>query len=1219
MASPKNTNQGIDANPFIDSGVPDPLGLAPPTKPVQIQLSNQDGFGGKTASTEVALDRAAAETGMFPALGASFNSGDNWLNTTYKRYEREQIAPLPDKFYDADKFLQKNRQLIPQIYDTKFKLANNEAEAEAILSDMGQELRDQDMLQRRSKTHPIGTFTIQALTGIIDLDTPLAFISGGVAKAGKLGKLTTGALSGGASQAAAAGISYEAGTTGDWTMIPSAGLSGMVFGLAGASLSRKAGQAVDAVGAPRKPGEAGFITEKSLTAEEYANAAVSKTKDEFYEFTERGKVFEDRDIRSEVHVHDDVYGARRAADTELLAESAPATDGAKAPRAFKIEDLELRPDSVGENDHLPGFGPQGSVGAKNVATNPLDSITNSRSRQIISDATVWERSSGIPEDYADAYAGMAAKGEAGDFVAKQAYRFHETVVATGLATDFDRLWRSGSVVARRVAYDLMENASGILRNNRTASALQHHYEKALTGSFLPAYDTSFNLYARDTGRSWYEPITNSSLKHEFNSLVVQELNGRAFDPPGTVRPVHPAVKSAADAHDRWSALDIDIGKGRAGEGSIKGYENLKAYSGYMPQKWGSEKIEALIRTGRKPAEISAAIAETYRMQHAGMRPADAALWADAVVRRARSTGRGADTSLIGMLQSDGRGFLEDMLKANNMPAKEVDGLLARLTGAAEERGQAGHTKGRIDVDMRYTASNGIRMLDLFDTDLVRSVSRRARGTAGNAALARKGILSKMDRADIKEAILQEQAARGPSHSGARNAKEKVDDLIHEDKHLTPEDIDNLFSYFDAGPIGGGLSPMVSNIKKLTNLALLNGLGLTQMGETGAMMASVGIERWWDHAGSALKRSANDPKSVLVDELKHMNVLVPEDRLFRDDLNLDMSVKGTAQSELAMQVNNVLSTGQRIQGYVSGFYQVRNFQQRVAVTSAADKIMTNMKGLRYDLTNVRAADIGLDDKTFASIKKYVDNGTVEFKDGNLHKLNFDKWDPRTVEDFSLSLNRHVNQVVQKAMIGEGNILFHTDGIAAMFFHLKSFPLLALEKQTLRHLRIADNESLVTVFAGLATAATAYAAKQAISGNTQNLDSKKIALGAIGYSNMTGWLPMWSDPVMAMLGLNSMKFNSYAQGIDNNVMGIPAALTTMNRMANIPGAIGHIATGNMSNNDIRALQTTPLIGNAYGISAILNSMKIDHSKRKTVTPEPDVQDQNAQMPKVTEYAQ
>jgi hypothetical protein len=46
--------------------------------------------------------------------------------------------------------------------------------------------------------------------------------------------------------------------------------------------------------------------------------------------------------------------------------------------------------------------------------------------------------------------------------------------------------------------------------------------------------------------------------------------------------------------------------------------------------------------------------------------------------------------------------------------------------------------------------------------------------------------------------------------------------------------------------------------------------------------------------------------------------------------------------------------------------------------------------------------------------------------------------------------------------------------------------------------------------------------------------------------------------------------------------------------------NVATGNYTNNDVRALQTTPLIGNLYGFSAVLNSMKHDRKKPKSEEP-------------------
>jgi hypothetical protein len=1137
-----------------------------------------DTVGGKVASNEARLNVEADETGFIDATAAAFTSGGNMFVRAYKRLEREALSPAPDINFDVEAFIKAKKGVIPQHLEHKVRLADSEFEANLVVQDMLKELKDQDMLSRRTG---VSTFVAQALAGIVDLDTPFSLGLGVTFKGGmaatKWGRYATGvsrgALIGGASLAAGEGISVEASTTGDWTSIPAAGLAGMAFGGAFGAFGNSA---------------------KRLTPEDAANNAIRKTAEEFDDFAASGRKMEERDIRAERHTHEDVYQTNRIADEKLLEKLEPkvtTVDADAKPKVFSIDDLEpTRPDSVGEIPYT-GNALGSSVGARQL--NPqgsVNNITNSRSSSMVRDATTWAVASGVPTDYFSKAGNLGTKGTVGDFIERQANRFHDAVVATGIATDFDRLFRSGSVVAQKLAYDTAESAAGIVRNNRSASMLKEHNEKQLLGAFLLAYEDAFNLHARGRGAGWYDRLTDSSLRKDFNRELALELNARMYDPPGTQRSISDAVSKAADAMDQWSALEIEIGRGRPGETAVKGYDKLQAQSGYMPQRWSSKNMEDMIRAGRTEKEIIAAIAETYRRMHAGMSASDALLYAGAVTKRARAIGQGIDTNLIGMLQQDGRDFVEDMLRRNGVSAKDASDVIDRLTSNAAVRGQAGQTKGRIDVDMRVVASNGIALIDLFDTDFVQIISRRSRGTAGAAALARKGIASRTDRLDIIQAILDEQAARGPSKKTGTSARDKLADAIDEDKPLTREDLEHYFSYFDGGPVAGGLSPAYANMKKLTNLALLNGLGLTQLAETGAMIASVGIQRWWEHSGAALKSAINDPKSALVRELKHINVLLPEDRLFRPDLNIEMDRVGTAQSELAARVSGVLNQGQRIQGITSGFYAVRNIQQRIAVTSAADKIMTNMKGLANDMSSMRAEDWGLDPATFARVKGYVDNGTVEFLDGSLHKLNFDKWAPEDVEDFALTLNRAVHQMVQKTMIGEDSLLFHRDGIAALFFHLKSFPMLAMEKQMLRHLKMADGEATASVLYGLATAGTAYAMKQALAGNTENAsDPIKVAKGAFGMSNMTGWIPMWSDPIANMLGINSLKFNEYARGIDNNVMAVPAALTTLNRMANIPGAVQHMLRGEYSNNDVRALQSTPIIGNAYGFTALFNSLK------------------------------
>jgi hypothetical protein len=86
-------------------------------------------------------------------------------------------------------------------------------------------------------------------------------------------------------------------------------------------------------------------------------------------------------------------------------------------------------------------------------------------------------------------------------------------------------------------------------------------------------------------------------------------------------------------------------------------------------------------------------------------------------------------------------------------------------------------------------------------------------------------------------------------------------------------------------------------------------------------------------------------------------------------------------------------------------------------------------------------------------------------------------------------------------------------------------------------------------------------------------------------------MWADPVTGMLGLDALKIGAFggSRGQAGDILSTPASLSAVNSLMNIPAVAGHALTGNLSNNDVRALQATPIIGKAYGITYLLNQLK------------------------------
>lgn len=735
--------------------------------------------------------------------------------------------------------------------------------------------------------------------------------------------------------------------------------------------------------------------------------------------------------------------------------------------------------------------------------------------------------------------------------------------AAPLRTDFDRLMSGGSRIESALAFNLLESAEGRIRNNRSATMLAETYEQRLSSHSLPVLDGAFTDWAkaRDMGvLDKHAPDARATFDRE----IALELEARFHEGRGVTSDA--AIKTAADAVDRNMADAIPVAKGRDGEASVSGFEDMQAKSGFFRHMWSGSSIRKAMAKGHSSKKIEALLDAGFRKSNPHMDPAHTLMVSKAVMRRAMAKEDGIDTNMLNTLDSDAQTYLRETLVDSGIDEKTVDNLIDSIRGRKEEQSKLSTAKTRTAVDLRI-ADGDLTLMDLVDSNMTRMLSQYNREIAGNAALARKGIQNRQHRKAIIDAALQERRGRGiPSGSAER------------------EFLEDMFTYFDSGPIGGGVTPVVSRAKRLTNLALLNQMGMTQMGESGAQIAAVGMDTWKRHASTVFKEMRSQgPAGPLVSELRPILGNVGQDHLlFRDDLMMDeMRLAKDANSFLG-KLDFALGKGQRIQGYASGFYHVKSFQQKVAVASMADKAMQR---LRDGTDAAELADIGVPQ----SLKKYIDAGTVVFDtDGYLDRLNLDQWAPEDAEDLALALNRHTHQVVQKALAGEETMWMHKS-VGSLYMHLKSFPMAAMRKQALRTSAISRPLAVATLTMGLATAGLAYEAKQIINGKTDRVSPADFAKGAFGMSNMTGWVPMLADPAAAILGMDDLRFNQYGRhDIGTGVISLPPVFPTLNKMARIPGTANPFS-GLSDNEKIRILQATPLVGNAYGFSAIFNAMK------------------------------
>lgn len=736
-----------------------------------------------------------------------------------------------------------------------------------------------------------------------------------------------------------------------------------------------------------------------------------------------------------------------------------------------------------------------------------------------------------------------------------------------LAADYAALYRSESPTANFLAGAVFESPHGYGRGTATAAILNDHYTRRIVEPTLAAQDAQARWAKRNNQTLMNTGVGVSDRGNRaFSREVSLEINARR---QGRAYSDDPDVRAAADAYRKAADEALNVARGREGQIALDGFEDITP-ADYLPYRWNGRKLRQMIRDGQITEEDTvSALANAYRS--AGMSAAkDAEQVAKAVVTRMQSQADGVSVSLFDLRSGDGRAFLEEILTDSKLPEADRVAILERITGEKDEAGKSSHAKSRNEIDLEAPLGDNFQIIDLMDDDLHTSWHRYARSISGASALARQGITSRARREDIITAIRKEQQALGE--------REVDGDLIRA-----------MMTHFDGGPVSGyamgrtnkGIGVAPSLAKRLTNLALLGKLGITQLGETGASMAAQGLENWVNRGVmSRLNKLDRKANRELINDLAFVTGRIGEDhRHFAPHLELDDLTAHDAAS-FASTLQGWIGKAQWVQGYTSLFNQVRTWQQTTAALGISDKLV---KAIRDEGDSINARienDFGLDHHTRNQIRWLIEDGVIEMRNRNgveyVHRLNMEQWDVELSETFGAAVSRSVNQQVQKSLAGEQDAWLHTEA-ASMLMHLKTFPMQAVTKQFARNMRYFDQENWAVLGMGMATAYMALSIRDAIDGRDR--DAGERAKAAFGYSNMTGFIPMLTDPTMTALGMEHLRFNQYGP---HSEVGV-ASLDVANNLMRVPGAVVDTVTGDANGYDRQALMALPFM-NTAGLSRL-----------------------------------
>lgn len=1075
-------------------------------------------------------------TTIFEGVGDAFFSGGNWAYDLFAQQERDYEFPV-DKNFDATKWTVENKEKlgIPDHYVSAFGRTGSEKEAYALLEDTKERQQRQQRIQRLGIT---GQFTSGMIAGMADIDVVL---SGGVALVGKAGLKATrmGRAIAGGSVAGGAGLLGTASSPED--------------DYADAALAALLGAGIASV----------LPTGRVDGAADEFNGRVSAGIDEL-----------DAAVKARTDASPEPDLSSNAAPFDLGQEIVAAERPQRGPATFDPSEVEAVADGAAEAV-AEDLG--SSAGAKQVNTQTLNVERPSRTvENQINQAKQYVRDNDLENLY------DFDTGGAPDAVAKSTRWVTDTIAATGLRTDFDKMFRSSSNTAKMLAHTLMADPSGRLTNRNSAILVRDQLKNRYDMLWHQPYQDAVGSYMRRKNVAALNLAEKNRQTENFNKQVMLELENLRLDGQMSKNADPDVIRAAVSIND---TMKYDLATGKKYD--IPGYRDIPDSEGYFPRRVTTSAIDSQMRRAKLGGK---AISEKqvrqmwseYYAHMSGLSIDDARKVANMVMQRARTNAQGSSSSLFELLSENGDEFLRGALKSQGISEQDVDRIMTSLIGKSEERGKQGFMKGRIDGDLRFTASNGLRVIDFVDTDIESIVTARSRSTTGRAALAEKGIRTKHDIETIKEAVQHEQRLNvKPDPSG--NVLDRAKDKVLEDTTVTNKYLDTIFEHFTGGGrITDDTAAFATRLKRVAVLSTMNGLGLTQFAESGALAGAMGWRRFIQDLPANIKSDLTNPRSDLIQELQALGTLIPEERLWNAKLAADMDESLHAKSDMAKYFDQLTGMGLKAQGVISGMNHIRYAQQKMAMMVTIDKVMRVVAGKVDGLAPERLRTIGVDEDLVRRLQDKLQH--VTWDGDRVKQLNLDDWqDEGLVDEFARVMQTSTDQLVQKARLGESNIVFSGNGLAGLLGQFLSYPLTAIQKQAARNAYIGDSEALLQLMYGFLFAGTVGMAKQVIAGRYENLNVQEFARQGFTMANITGWVPLISDPLMRIIGADNLTFNPYG-----DVLRSPPATEIVSKTLQSPSGLLGLLDGDVSASDRSKLRFLPLIGNWYGTTALLNRL-------------------------------
>ena len=696
----------------------------------------------------------------------------------------------------------------------------------------------------------------------------------------------------------------------------------------------------------------------------------------------------------------------------------------------------------------------------------------------------------------------------------------ESIGAEGMA--------SKNPVVRAITNETLEYAPGTggkVVATHSASLDGHKTLMELKSTFHPVRLDSMKSWKR-THRKRVMPW-DKSAEMQFDKDVVKELAYRKYPSSRAAGiDVDPDIKRTADAYEvvevkRFNTLQ---------NSGAKGYAGIEADSLHIERHWDSTMLnriknshgEPFVKNLIKKGILASNEFKNPKYSRLGDKLTDEYLdrtadhMASAIFERMIRRQDTVNIARATHITRQDRKLLEKRLTEIVDNPADVKHIMA-ATSDRDTRAMHEYMR-QIDVDLNTTV-DGISIVDLLDNGLGRQMDTNFRRSAGKAAMAKKGIKSQEDFLDITEAAARWSRKNEPNKGSDQIAK----DTTKLQKLWNVVLGDNI----EAAP-DSTTSRVMRGLRRLATLSSMNQVGFAQFSEFGRLVGAVGVRNFMKQIPElrTMRRDMITGKyadDMLGDIETAFSVRIGDNHLLDHPvLRSDAGGYGlsTESSNAFMRgLDTVSNKLLHVQGYINGMNQVMRLQQRM---HARGFFMNMSDDLTKGLSPARLrryADVGLSEADLKVVAKEMKTKASRtkgwFGQDRIESFNLANFEPDIREKLALAFHKSQNQAIQKHMAGETGWMMES-AFGKLMTQFRTFPIVALEKQSIHDLKHLDSEAFVTMMASFGFASTAYMAKTYA--NSFGLEPKKrkkylknrltpeaIAAGAIRWTGQSSVAP------------------------------------------------------------------------------------------------------------------